>query len=215
MPRLYAGLALAAVITAGTAFAWAQTADPHAHDAQPQPATGQAPAPSNQAPQAMQAPPTSVRRLLSDVDAQSLTQALAAAKRGDVANARMLTAGIGDPLARKIAAWALVDSSSGAMSFFELDQARRRLSGILHPEPLDGVTGEECLRIAGLEERVLEGVRGKRLEVGPGADRPGPGMGQPEPGEQGREPALVDRGLQRVGPRNGKGKPRLDISRKS
>ena len=54
MPRLYAGLALAAVITAGTAFAWAQTADPHAHDAQPQPATGQAPAPSNQAPQAMQ-----------------------------------------------------------------------------------------------------------------------------------------------------------------
>lgn len=54
MPRLYAGLALAALITAGTAVAWAQRADPHAHDTQPQPAAGQAPAPNNQAPQVMQ-----------------------------------------------------------------------------------------------------------------------------------------------------------------
>lgn len=53
MPRIYVGLAIAALIAAGTATAWAQTADPHAHGTQPAPAAGRASAPSNQAPQAM------------------------------------------------------------------------------------------------------------------------------------------------------------------
>lgn len=54
MPRIHAGLAMAALVAAGTAVAWAQTADPRAPGAQPGTAAGQASAPSNQAPQAMQ-----------------------------------------------------------------------------------------------------------------------------------------------------------------
>lgn len=43
MPRLFSSMALATVIAAGTATAWAQGSDPHAHDAQPPQAAGQAP----------------------------------------------------------------------------------------------------------------------------------------------------------------------------
>lgn len=55
--------------------------------------------------------------------------ALAAAKTGDVSRARLAMDSLQDPVARKIALWALVDSSAEAMSFFELDSARRDLAG--------------------------------------------------------------------------------------
>lgn len=58
MPRLFSSLALATVIAAGTATAWAQGTDPHAHDAQSPQAAGQEPAsqaPASQAPQAQAA----------------------------------------------------------------------------------------------------------------------------------------------------------------
>ena len=82
-----------------------------------------------QQPQLMQSPPTSVRRLMTDLDNQALTTALAAARRGDVNGARLAISGIGEPTARKIGTWALMDTSAASMSFFEIDQARRDLAG--------------------------------------------------------------------------------------
>jgi soluble lytic murein transglycosylase len=66
---------------------------------------------------------------VSDVEAENLRMALSAAKSGDVSRARLAMDSLQDPLAKKIALWALVDSSAEAMSFFELDSARRDLAG--------------------------------------------------------------------------------------
>ncbi|ALL15236.1 lytic transglycosylase [Caulobacter henricii] len=74
-------------------------------------------------------PPTAISSSLSDVEAENLRMALAAAKSGDVSRARLAMDGLQDPIARKIALWALIDSSAEAMSFFELDSARRDLAG--------------------------------------------------------------------------------------
>eukprot|EP01030_Chromulinospumella_sphaerica_P022370 gene22370-22345_t len=62
-------------------------------------------------------------------DAQYLQLAFAAAKAGDGAQVRTAISGINDPLARKIAVWALADGAPDAMSFFEADSARRDLAG--------------------------------------------------------------------------------------
>ena len=74
-------------------------------------------------------PPTAIPGTVSDVEAENLRAALAAAKSGDVSRARLAMGALQDPLAKKIALWALVDSSAEAMSFFELDSARRDLAG--------------------------------------------------------------------------------------
>ena len=74
-------------------------------------------------------PPTAIPGTVSDAEADNLRAALAAARSGDVSRARMAMSGLQDPLTRKIALWALVDSSAEAMSFFELDSARRDLAG--------------------------------------------------------------------------------------
>jgi soluble lytic murein transglycosylase len=76
-----------------------------------------------------QTPATAYRARLSDSDSTNLKSALDAARRGDVSAARAALPQISDPVARKIATWALVDANSEAMSFFELDQARRDLAG--------------------------------------------------------------------------------------
>ena len=74
-------------------------------------------------------PPTAIPATVADTEAENLRMALAAAKSGDVGRARMAMSSLQDPVARKIALWALVDSSAEAMSFFELDAARRDLAG--------------------------------------------------------------------------------------
>lgn len=76
-----------------------------------------------------QTPPTAYRQSLSMTDSTTLASALAAAKRGDVTTARSAIAALSDPIAKKLATWALADSSAESMSFFELDQARRDLAG--------------------------------------------------------------------------------------
>ncbi len=76
-----------------------------------------------------QTPATAYRARLSDADTSSLKTALEAARRGDLAGARGAIPQISDPVARKIATWALVDANSEQLSFFELDQARRDLAG--------------------------------------------------------------------------------------
>ncbi len=76
-----------------------------------------------------QTPPVAASRTLSPTDAATLGSALGAARRGDVTNARAAVAALTDPVARKLATWALVDAAAESLSFFEVDQARRDLAG--------------------------------------------------------------------------------------
>lgn len=91
--------------------------------------SGPVPYQPSSTPSLVTTPPTAIPGTVSDVEAENLRMALAAAKSGDVSRARMAMSSLQDPLARKIALWALVDSSAEAMSFFELDAARRDLAG--------------------------------------------------------------------------------------
>jgi soluble lytic murein transglycosylase len=61
-------------------------------------------------------------------DTQLLVAAMDAARRRDVAGARSAISAIGDPAARKVALWALVDVNGEVLSFAEVDRARRELA---------------------------------------------------------------------------------------
>ena len=92
-------------------------------------ALGMAGSALTQAPVRLTAPPLPGYELAGDGDAQYLQMAFTAAKAGDGAQVRTAISGINDPLARKIAVWALADGAPEAMSFFEADSARRDLAG--------------------------------------------------------------------------------------
>ncbi|MDP2213580.1 lytic transglycosylase domain-containing protein [Phenylobacterium sp.] len=66
---------------------------------------------------------------MSASESQLLRQALAAARRKDVAGARSLIGAMSDPVGKKLATWALVDVAGDSIGFFEADQARRDLAG--------------------------------------------------------------------------------------
>ena len=66
---------------------------------------------------------------LSSTERSLFSQGLAAARRGDVTSARAVIERLSDRVARKTVTWALVDANSGALSFAELDAARRDLEG--------------------------------------------------------------------------------------
>jgi soluble lytic murein transglycosylase len=70
-----------------------------------------------------------VARPLSSSDQYLFSQGLNAARRGDVTGARSAIGGLSDPVARKAVLWAVVDTSAEAMSFWEVDAARRDLAG--------------------------------------------------------------------------------------
>jgi hypothetical protein len=65
---------------------------------------------------------------LSAGDSSALASALRAVKSGDLAGADAYRLQISDPVAQKLVRWAAVDSRSTALSFLELDAARRDLS---------------------------------------------------------------------------------------
>lgn len=83
---------------------------------------------SLQTPQ-LQTPQYAMRRPLSASDAEALGHALEAAKFGDPGPIRTALNEISDPLARKIALWALVDTNALGLSYAEVDGARRDLAG--------------------------------------------------------------------------------------
>ncbi|MEP6968585.1 MAG: lytic transglycosylase domain-containing protein, partial [Pseudomonadota bacterium] len=85
--------------------------------------------PRGVAPTLVTTPRTASDPYLSPSDAQAVTAILAAAKAGDGARIRASMAGLYDPVARKIAQWALADSAPDSMSFLEADNARRDLAG--------------------------------------------------------------------------------------
>src|SRR3990167_4223588 len=74
-------------------------------------------------------PRAAYRQPLSDADSTALRSALEAARRVDVAGAGSPIGMIGDPIALKVATWAVVDAAADSLSFFEVDQARRDLAG--------------------------------------------------------------------------------------
>ena len=71
----------------------------------------------------------SVRQPLSDSDARTLGSLLEAARMGDAPRIRNEMNELSDPLARKIALWALIETNPDGLSYAELDGARRDLAG--------------------------------------------------------------------------------------
>ena len=76
-----------------------------------------------------QTPQYAVRAPLGDADARLLGRALEGARLGDPGPIRAALTQLSDPLARKVALWALVDTDPSGMSYAELDAARRDLAG--------------------------------------------------------------------------------------
>jgi len=71
----------------------------------------------------------SLKQPLSDSEGRTLEEVLEAARLGDAPRIRNLTNDLSDPMARKIALWALIEANSDGMSYAELDGARRDLAG--------------------------------------------------------------------------------------
>ncbi|MFN3668053.1 MAG: transglycosylase SLT domain-containing protein [Brevundimonas sp.] len=68
-------------------------------------------------------------RVLNDQDTVLFRQGLAAARARDVIGARNAVAGIGDPAARKLVEWALLDTSAAQLPFSDLAAAESRFAG--------------------------------------------------------------------------------------
>ncbi|MFC0632500.1 lytic transglycosylase domain-containing protein [Brevundimonas balnearis] len=67
-------------------------------------------------------------RVLSDADAALFRQGLEAARARDVARTQSVIAQIGDPTARKLVLWALIDTSGPQLTLGELVAARRDMA---------------------------------------------------------------------------------------
>ncbi|HEX7758689.1 MAG TPA: lytic transglycosylase domain-containing protein [Caulobacteraceae bacterium] len=99
--------------------------------------------------QPISTPPVAYSQSLSDSDAQGVIAALNAGKNGNGGGVRTALSGLSDPMARKIALWALADGAPDSMSFMEADTARRDLAGW----PRVGrrqIAAEKLLETAGL-----------------------------------------------------------------
>lgn len=68
------------------------------------------------------------RQPIAAGEVQGLRGALAAARSGDRARFSVAYETIGDPAARKLASWAMIDAAGEQLSFYEIDQARRDLA---------------------------------------------------------------------------------------
>ena len=164
--RTVRGFAAIGAIALAASVAGAQTLAPdvpHAPGAgAPTGSTGAAPARPGYSPgayssggysplgrQFVSTPQTGYHQPLSDSDAQGVIAALNAGKNGNGAGVRTVLSGLSDPLARKIALWALVDGAPDSMSFMEADTARRDLAGWPHAARRQ-IAAEKLLETAGL-----------------------------------------------------------------
>lgn len=68
-------------------------------------------------------------RVLNDSDTAAFRQGLTAARAKDVIGTQTAIARIGDPTARKLVEWALVDTSAPQLSYSELAEDQRTLAG--------------------------------------------------------------------------------------
>jgi len=117
----------------------------------------------------IQTPQTVYRTSLSDADTQLLRQVLDASRRGDIANARVAIASLADPLARKIAAWALTDTAAESLSFFEVEKARGDLAGWPRAARRQAAA-EKLLETSGMtSQRIIEWFGGAEPTTAEGA----------------------------------------------
>lgn len=75
------------------------------------------------------APTYSGPRVLNDQDTALFRQGLAAARARDVGGTQAVLAQIGDPAARKLVEWALIDTSGEQLSYTQLAQAQTTMAG--------------------------------------------------------------------------------------
>ncbi|HWU15386.1 MAG TPA: lytic transglycosylase domain-containing protein, partial [Caulobacter sp.] len=127
----------------------------------PQPYTGSA------TPQGLiTTPPTATYATPAEADAANLRTAVTSR---DPATIRMAMSSIQDPLSRKIALWSLVDAGAESMSFFELDQARRDLSGWPRAQRRENAA-EKALVTSGLDaQRMIAWFGGRDPQTAEGA----------------------------------------------
>lgn len=124
---LFASVALAATPVLAQSSVTPAAGAPSTMQASLAVSLGNAP-PAAPVPQA-QYPAVASTALPSGPDLDALSTAIAAARRGQGSAAQAAIDQIRDPVARKVALWALVDADGEQLPFFQLDQARRDLAG--------------------------------------------------------------------------------------
>ncbi len=88
-------------------------------------------------------------RVLSDADTAAFRQGLAAARARDVVGTRNAISGIGDPTARKLVEWALIDTSAAQLSYSELAEDVQSMRAWPRADARIAA-GEQALERAGL-----------------------------------------------------------------
>lgn len=120
-------------------------------------------------PQLVTTPQIAYRQPLSDTDAAYLSTALTVAKAGDGPRVRLAMDAIQDPVARKVALWALADGAPDSLSFFEADQIRRDLNGWPRAARRQA-TAEKLIETSGMPpERIIAWFGGSEPETAQGA----------------------------------------------
>ena len=120
-------------------------------------------------PQLVTTPQIAYRQPLSDTDASYLSMALTAARAGDGDRVRLSMDSIRDPVAKKIALWALADGAPDSLSFFEADSVRRDLNGWPRGAKRQA-TAEKLLETSGMPpERIIAWFGGTEPETVQGA----------------------------------------------
>ena len=117
-------------------------------DAQTSGYTPYTPTPAVSAPASTGTPYSST--FLSSSDQSALSQALTSARSGDADGALAARSMISNPVARKIATWALAEYAPDQLSFSELDAARKELAGWPHPDARQAAT-EKMLETSGMD----------------------------------------------------------------
>ncbi len=98
-----------------------------------------------------------------------LTSALSSARRGDSASVRLDIAQMSDPVARKLAFWAMVDSGGEQLSFYQLDQARRDFAGWPRASHRQ-LAAEKAIETSGLDaQRIVDWFQGAEPTSAEGA----------------------------------------------
>ena len=102
-------------------------------------------------------------------DRQILVSALESLRRGETASVQASIAQIGDPIARKLALWALIDAAGEQLSFYQLDQARRDFAGWPRASHRQ-IAAEKTIGTSGLDpQRIVAWFNGAEPQSAEGA----------------------------------------------